>query len=450
MQKKWKIENIAIKNLSLWDENARFSDQYFNLHEDELLRHFLSPKYQISKFADEIEKDYDLPQLEKIVVWRTDDRNIVLEGNRRIATYKLMANPKMAGEQDSKYCKIGTKIAITEDFEVECLVTNDIEEGYRFIERKHLNGNSEVGWGSNEIAHHKERRGKAGEKELIRVGITKAVNRLNMSSEFKEAVLGPGYVTTFWRLIGQTPAQHFFGFSFSNDRQLKIKDKEFDNKLKVIVWDVLNKEKNNGKLFSRLNNKEILEYLQNISEKECEQVSNEIKEVESKKQKDLFGQEQLPSEYAQKLRKTPVTKSTFELFGRPLALESGLVNDLYLALIDIDKKNRDNDNVLPFLGMALRLLVEIAARVYYKKDGMDEKASKDQICQTFLNEAKKQLSQQQKNDISLTNEWLSDQRNLSAILGKYAHGNIIYKRADILKDSFIVADILDLYFGKKA
>ena len=447
MQKKWKTENIAIKDLSLWDENARFSDQYFNLPEEELLKYFLSPKFQVSKLAGEIEKDFDLPQLEKLVVWRFNDRNIVLEGNRRIAAYKLMADPTPAGH-DSKFGKMGAKIGITEDFAVECLVTDDLEEGYRFIERKHLNSNNEVAWGSAEVAHHKERRGKAGEKELIRVGITKIVSGLDIANELKEAVLGPGYVTTFWRMIGQTPAQQFFGFSFDDDKKLKIKDKDFDKKLKVIVWDVLKNGHYNGKLFSRLNNKEISNYLQSISDQDYERVSKEINEVTSKKQKNIFGQ--AVSGYdVLRLRKTPITKGTDELFGRNLALESGRVNDLYRALVDIDKKNRGSDAVLPFLGMALRLLVEVAARVHYEKQGSGQKAKKDQICETFLKEAKKELKQHQKNDISLTNEWLSDQRNLGAILDKYAHGNIIYKRADILKDSFIVADILDFYFSKK-
>ena len=87
--------------------------------------------------------------------------------------------------------------------------------------------------------------------------------------------------------------------------------------------------------------------------------------------------------------------------------------------------------------------------MYYEKKNDGKKSKKDQVCEIFLKEAKKKLKQHQKNDVSLTNEWLSDQRNLGVILDKYAHGNIICKRADILKDSYIVADILDFYFGKK-
>lgn len=447
---KWKKKDLPIKDLALWDENARFSDQYFGLTEEDLLKYFLTGKFQVLKLAGEMEKDADLPQLEKIVVWHFNDRNIVLEGNRRVATYKLLADPKLAGNQENKFSKINSKINLSDDFELECLVTEDLEEGYRFIERKHLNQNNEVSWGSNEIAHHKERRGKAGEKELIRVGITKVVNNLGIANELTESVLGPGYVTTFWRLVGQTPAQDFFGFSFDGNKKLKIKDADFEKKLKVVVWDVLKNGQYNGKLFSRLNNKEILDYLKSISDKDYNRASTEIKEAESKKQTDLFGKVGISTDYKLRIaRKTPVTKTADELFGRTLSLQQGKVNDLYRALVDVDKKSQNNDAVLPFLGMALRLLVEIAARVHYENNGDGKKAKQDQICEEFLKEAKKQLKQQQKNDISLTNEWLSDQRNLNVILDKYAHGNIACKRSDILKDSFIVADILDFYFGKK-
>lgn len=447
---KWKKKDIAIRDLSLWDENARFSDQYFGLSEEELLKYFLTAKFQVLKLAGEMEKDADIPQLEKIVVWHFNDRNVVLEGNRRIAAYKLLANSKLAGAQESKFAKIGSKIRISGDFEVECIVTEDLEQGYRFIERKHLNQNNEVSWGSNEIAHHKERRGKAGEKELIRVGITKVVNNLGLENELKEAVLGPGYVTTFWRLTGQTPAQQFFGFSFDNDKKLKIKDADFDKKLKVVVWDVLKNGQHNGKLFSRLNNKEISDYLKNISDKDYDRASHEIREAASNKQSDLFGKASIETNSKLRIRKTPVTKSVNDLFGRTIALQPGKVNDLYWALADIDKRNQGNDAILPFLGMALRLLVEVAARVHYENQNDGKKAEEDKVCMMFLKEAKKELKQHQKNDVSLTNEWLSDQRNFGVILDKYSHGNIICKRADILKDSFIVADILDFYFGKKS
>ena len=43
-------KSIPINNLRLWDENARFPDQYFNSDEGELINYFLSkPDFKIKQ-----------------------------------------------------------------------------------------------------------------------------------------------------------------------------------------------------------------------------------------------------------------------------------------------------------------------------------------------------------------------------------------------------------------
>src|SRR3989344_7871976 len=91
---KWKKKNLPIKDLSLWDENARFPQEYFNKKEDELIEYFLRKKeFRIDNLAREIVNEFDLPQLEKIVVLELNGKLIVLEGNRRLAAYKLLVSP---------------------------------------------------------------------------------------------------------------------------------------------------------------------------------------------------------------------------------------------------------------------------------------------------------------------------------------------------------------------
>jgi len=85
---KWNKKDIAIKDLALWDENARFPEEYFNKTESELIEYFLSRKdLKVDGLAKEIASEFDLPQLEKIVVLEMNGKNIVLEGNRRLAAY---------------------------------------------------------------------------------------------------------------------------------------------------------------------------------------------------------------------------------------------------------------------------------------------------------------------------------------------------------------------------
>ena len=52
MENKFTKKNISIKNLHLWDENARFPDKYFNKTEKELINFFLSKKdFKLSELA---------------------------------------------------------------------------------------------------------------------------------------------------------------------------------------------------------------------------------------------------------------------------------------------------------------------------------------------------------------------------------------------------------------
>src|SRR3989344_40579 len=94
--KKWKKGEVAIKDLSLWDENPRFPEEYFKKTEEELIKYLLARKeLKIPDFVKEVANDFDLPQLEKIVVLELNGKKIVLEGNRRLAAYKLLANPAL-------------------------------------------------------------------------------------------------------------------------------------------------------------------------------------------------------------------------------------------------------------------------------------------------------------------------------------------------------------------
>src|SRR3972149_7747389 len=89
-------EKISIKSLLLWDENARFPDKYFSKPEEELIEYFLAKKdFKIKELAEAIVRDFSLPQLEKLAVYDDGSNLIVLEGNRRVTGYKLLANPSL-------------------------------------------------------------------------------------------------------------------------------------------------------------------------------------------------------------------------------------------------------------------------------------------------------------------------------------------------------------------
>ncbi|GAA4021633.1 hypothetical protein GCM10022386_00750 [Flavobacterium cheonhonense] len=452
---------IAIKDLNLWDENARFPDQFYNSDEKELIKYFLSKKnFKIKELVDEIVNDFDLPQLEKIVVWNTDENLVVLEGNRRLTGYKLLANPALIVDIDKKLFKhiseIKSKINIDNTFKLECLISSDKDQCYRYIDRKHSKGNNQVNWVEPERINYSNRRGIESQNAKIKIAITNYVRTLNLPIEIINEVLGQGYVTTFYRFVATGPAKETFGLSTNKDGNLTFTDKDFPEKLKVIIHNVLKKKDFDGNTVDsrELNkNPQIKQFLEKIDPENSKKVDKEIQEGKSK---NLFGQEssklsKSSSKASSSLttRKTPKTKENNILFGKSLSLKSGKVNDLYRAILNIYEKNENDFTVLPIIGMSMRLITEVAARVYF--DNTDpEKSNKDQLYNDFLKIAKKEMSleKESKNFLSLTTDWLDGSNNLEAILAKYAHGNITTSKDGILKSSFIIGEVLEHYFKK--
>lgn len=369
MADKFTKNNIPIKNLSLWDENARFPDKYFNKTEKELVEYFLSKKdFKLAELAEEVVNEFDLPQLEKLVIYELNGKNIVLEGNRRLAVYKLLDNPELTdnAKLKNKLNGLKSRIKINDNFKLECLITKDKDQGLRYIDRKHLRGNNEVSWGDNERAHHNARRGNASQKELLKVAITKRIKDLDFPEELKEQVLGHGFVTTFWRLIEQNPAWSTFGFNLDDNGELQTKDKEFDEKLKVIIFDVLQKGKFNNKLFSRLNTKEIESYLKQITKEDYKRVADEIKK---QTKTDLFGKESTSVQKNNGANRS-IPKSSLRNYLIPktcvLQIQETKINNIYCELKN-DLLIDDSKNAVPnAVGVLFRVFLEISLDYYAK------------------------------------------------------------------------------------
>jgi hypothetical protein len=286
-------------------------------------------------------------------------------------------NPKLTDnvKLKNKFNKLKSRIKINDNFKLECLITKDKEQGLRYIDRKHLRGNNEVSWGDNERAHHNARRGNASQKELLKVAITKRIKDLDFPEELKEQVLGHGFVTTFWRLIDQNPAWSTFGFSFDDNGGLQTKEKEFDKKLKVIIFDVLQKGKFNNKLFSRLNTKEIESYLKQITKDDYKRVTDEIKK---QTKTNLFGKESISVQKNNGANRS-IPKSSLRKYLIPktcfYTIQETKINNIYCELRDHLLIDDSNDAVPNAVGVLFRVFLEISLDYYAKMNGHEFKKS---------------------------------------------------------------------------
>lgn len=373
MNNKWIEKNIPIKNLILWDENARFPEKYFQKPEGELIQYFFAKQgkrdFKIMELAESIVKDFDLPQLEKIIVYNTEDKNIVLEGNRRLTVYKVLNNPSLAPNESikKKFIELKEKIDIDDNFELACVVTENEVEGFRYIERKHLNNNNEVSWGEQERTNHNKRRGNATKKEEFKIAIAKIVKELNVPEELKEQILGPGYVTNFWRILDGSPAWKQFGFDLDEFGNLTIKDKDFKEKLKVIIVNVLQKQDFSGnKIDSRtLNkNKEKEVYLKSIAKDDFMKAESEI---EKKTIKNLFDEQSVNiANISAKARINPKSTRRNYIIPKTCRLyitENKKINNIYREL----REDLPLDRTVNAAGVLFRVFLETSLDFYIQK-----------------------------------------------------------------------------------
>jgi hypothetical protein len=375
MDNNFTLQNISICNLVLWDENARFPDKYFLSEESDLISYFLSkPEFKIQSLAEEIIKDFDLPQLEKLVVWNNDDRNIVLEGNRRLTAYKLLVNPELAIEPKtiSYFNQLKTRINITDSFEIECLVTDDKEDGFRYIDRKHANNNNEVNWQDVERAHYSVRRGSKDQVERLKVGINKIVRELDLPEPMKDQILGKKYVTNFFRVIASGPAKEKYGLSINDKGDLDIKNPNLNEELKVIVHNVLNGEDFSGKpINSRSLNKvaQIKDYIDSIKKDDVKKVN---KSIITNTTENIFGDESIAIGIGNK--KKILKKSTNRSYLIPqtcrLTIIENKINNIYRELRDDLLLDDSNKAVPNAVGVLFRVFLEISIDYFLEKEGV--------------------------------------------------------------------------------
>lgn len=360
--KKWKKSEIPIKKLSLWDENPRFPEEYFSKNESELIEYFLRKKeFKIESFAKEVAKEFDLPQLERIVVFQYKGKNIVLEGNRRLVAYKLLLNPSLTSNQALRVLFEGLQkqTKIKDSFKLEANITTIKDEGLRFIDRKHNRGNNEVGWGEPERRNFAVQRSHGKGKDVLRVELANAVKKLSLPDAIKEAVLSRGLVTTFYRITDSASAREKLGYEVSESGTIGIKDqKKFEDLLKVIAYHVwVKKDFKGGDVDSRSLNKtkSIENYVSGLQAKDATRMDKEIKKSTKET---LFGEQVILT--PARTRSNQLSGGRKYLINSSIYIQNPRINDIYDEL----RKKIEVDNAPNAVAVLFRVFMECSIDCY--------------------------------------------------------------------------------------
>lgn len=425
-----KIEILKVEDLNLWTENPRDPIEV-NATDFQIISRALNDnnkKWKLQTLINGMGQHYDFSELPTVV--NIDGKYIVYDGNRRIAVLKYLQNEEL-------YKKLNGGIFFSEEpkelrelTEIPCNLCNK-ETALKNVVRKHIGTGS---WNELEkdyfqlthlnkpkshFVYLEEQTGIISSnpklaQRFVKEEVLTIENLAEIGFHFKE---GEGFVSNF--------------------------DSEKTNAVLKAIVDLVDKEiistRNNRKQLKEpliSNNPELKDIIKKYNPKEAEnklEIPIETKTVPLKKNP----------------RKTPKSKPVEIIFGKTLSLKVGKVNDLYRAICNVYESNINDNTILPILGMSLRLITEVGARLYFEEKN-PEFAKKDQLYNEFLKQAKKEmtLKQEEINLLSLTKEWLDGNDNLEGILAKYAHGNLPVNKDSIIKHSQIIGEILEYYFKK--
>lgn len=416
------IKYIAISDLVLWTENPRDPIDVNATDQDVVNRAILdqNAKWNLKRLAKEMGDFYDFSELPTVVYIK--NKPVVYDGNRRIILAKIKHKLVSIGNYQINVPDIPAQIPCN-----VCAERIALQNVYR----KHAESGS---WDplERDIFLHKF----IGENKSHYLIFDESTNGYISS----HPELNKGFVR---KEVLNDKNLSDLGFSFEEDRMLSAHNKD---ELIILLNDILNKV-SEKKISTRSNRGDIL----GVLDTRTKDIINKNKSARHRIIDDLGNVSSLPQHssiiHTNRLNKRTkrVKSNNIVLFGGPLYLKSGDINNLYRDICEIydyyeNNKIKFSNSFLSIVRMSLRLLCESAS-----KDLGNSKI--DNYISAYSKEAKSRLSQNTKTFLSNLN--VSD-NTLPQLLhtGAYDYSaSRLYEQT--IGVSILLGAILSISHGKK-
>ncbi len=376
--------------------------------------------------------NHGLDPSKRLILFQDNNKYIDGDGNRRLIVLKILETPELiiGSKHYSTFKNLSNKKKTIEIKEVECVIFPSRDAIKHWLEINHggyLDGRGQIKWSTEQ----KER--FHGGKSIGLLAKEKLFSEDRITKEEYDSM----NLTTLTRLVGSKPGKKALSIKTEDDT---VTFNDLDSLEKVY------KELKGKSVKEVYHHKDREDFL---SESLGTPETKQIKSDDSNTSDDIFN-----SKNSLK-RKTPWMKNENQpIFREKLILKDGLVNNIYLNICDIyelsKKKEQQEDKKDAFveiLGISLRLILDIAAREYYKQNPV-EGQNKDAVYKDYLKLIKDQVGYMDKNTISLDANLITEEK-VEALLGKLAHGSIRPHMSMILNLSFIIGKILKIHFSKE-
>lgn len=388
-----------------------------------------------------------LSPVDLIIVTPNEDNNkyIVLEGNRRITSLKLLNNPTIV---DDKYASLRKKFqklqkekpnAVSKLKNITCAVFENPTEADIWIKRKHsgeLNGIGTVTWNAQQKQRFEEK--TEGKSSIPLQIITLLKSQENVSDAIKDS-LSKLNITNLQRLMSDPYVREYLGLGINNGTLVsKVEVSEVVKGLVKIVTDILNPEFKVSEIYNREKRKQ---YIDNFDASQKPDLSNEALELWSV-QDIANNKEQISANSKHRETKKTNNKKSENRVGLVpknliLHINNPKINKIFEELKQIQVKTCPNAS-----SVLLRVFLELSVDAYLERYDLvknnaitacsSSESLNGKVCKVLnhmiqLGTMSNDLSKGIRTEINDKNSALSIES-----LNAYVHNEFFYPKADNL------------------
>lgn len=388
-----------------------------------------------------------LSPVDSIMVTYGDDKSkfIVLEGNRRVTSLKLLNNPTLVDDKFAPLRKRFQKlqnecIDSKSNFKhIECAVFENPSDADIWIKRKHsgeLNGIGTVTWNSQQKQRFEERIEGKSSAPLQIISLLKS--SVEVSSNLKDS-LHKLNITNLQRLISDPYVRENLGLEINNGALVSnINVSEVIKGLVKVVTDILNPEFKVADIYNREKRKKYIDsFDENQKPDLSQEVSNQwnIQGLESNEKSMPLNTEKKDEKKTNLKKNTPRTTLIPKSFV--LNIENAKISKIFEELKQIQVKTCPNAS-----SVLLRVFLELSVDTYletYKlvKNSALTACSSGESLQGKVGKVLNHMNQSGiiSNDISKgIRAEINDINSVLSIesLNAYVHNGLFYPKADNL------------------
>lgn len=247
---------IKVTNLFIDLDNFRFEHQTSQLEAiNRMIEEYKCDLYNLA--VDILAHGLNPTDMPLVIKLPTDDNKfIVMEGNRRITTLKILLNPNLIDNKHQSLKKKFIKLVAENESKVirslECGICVNREEAYLWIERKHSNGLHGIGtqqW--NPIQKQRFEEVTKGKTSMALQVINMLMGAKTVDENFKKQ-LATVKVTNLQRLISDPNVRQKLGISLQNGHLTSdIKKEVVTDALTEILKDMMKEDFKVSKIYKK-------------------------------------------------------------------------------------------------------------------------------------------------------------------------------------------------------